>query len=290
MPADVPSGDAAMGDAGKDAAHVPACDPAGAFDAPVPLDGFATSANEVSARPSPDELSVYVSSNRTGSLNNSHDLYVAQRNTVGDPFGEPSALTALNTNFEEYDATISPDGLTIVFASNSGETDGTYHLWFATRTSALGEFRAPSKLAGVGVTGTVQNEVSPFFTADGNELWFVSNRTTSNYDVYHAARAGAGFANPAVEPGLNTVGTQQFPVLSADRLTVYIATDRGPATQGFDIWSAHRTTTSDGFPVPTPVANVNTAAPDRPYWLSPDNCRLYLGNNVAIFVATRHPQ
>ena len=37
------------------------------------------------------------------------------------------------------------------------------------------------------------------------------------------------------------------------------------------------------------MANVNTAA-HRPYWLSPDNCRLYLGNNVDIFVATRHPQ
>src|SRR5262249_16944888 len=72
------------------------------------------------------------------------------------------------------------------------------------------------------------------------ELWFVSNRTTGNLNLYRAPRSGAGFANPGPVRELNTSSDPNlFPTVSADRLTVYFATMRAN-TRGFDIWTSHR--------------------------------------------------
>lgn len=84
-------------------------------------------------------------------------------------------------------------------------------------------------------------------------------------------------------------------MLSADRLTVYFASNRSTAgtSGGYDVYRAHRSSVADGFGTPVPVPELDTTGDDSPRWLSADNCRLYLhakvGTTFKLFVATRHP-
>lgn len=94
-------------------------------------------------------------------------------------------------------------------------------------------------------------------------------------------------------PELSTNARDFLPTLSADKLTVYLSSNRPGGKGGFDIWTSHRSTTSDGFPTPKPVPELNSSANEDVGWLSSDNCRIYFSSDVAgtfdIYVATRHP-
>lgn len=285
---DATTGNDATADAAADATPVTMCDPTAAFDMPALLPGFSTSADEVAPRLSQDELTLYFSSNPAAATQ-AHDLYVAQRSRVEDPFGMAMALMPLNSAAEEYDPSLSADGKTLVFTSNRKVGEG-FHIYVATRTSTLAAFTSADPLDGVASANTADNDIFPFLSADGQELWFASNRLhtdTANYDVYRAVRGTLGFANPSPVTELNS-DTTELAVPSADLKTVYFHTTRGGAT----IWSSHRTTTSDGFPGPHEATDLAIGLPEIPGWLSPDNCRLYLNssNPGDLYVATRHPR
>jgi len=149
-------------------------------------------------------------------------------------------------------------------------------------------------MAGVHSPVATDDDLQPFLTADGEELWFLSGRT-GNREIFRAQRAGAGFGNPVLVPELSSPSTEQHVMLSADRLTVYFSSNRAGAgtTGGFDVYRAHRSSVGDGFGPPVPVRELNTASDDSARWRSPDNCRLYMhakvGGAFKLFVATRHP-
>ena len=152
-------------------------------------------------------------------------------------------------------------------------------------------FGAPSEVANVNSTTVTDDDGEPFVTADGQELWFVSTR--GGTDVYRAVWNGSSFANVAAVTALSSNAYDFLPVLSADKLTVYLSSNRPDGKGSYDIWTAHRSTTSDGFPAPRLVPELNSSATDYVGWLSPDNCRIYFSSDVAgtpyIYIATRHP-
>jgi Tol biopolymer transport system component len=289
---DASSGSDAAGDA------APArCDPAGTFDTPVVLTGFATAADETSVSLSPDELTLYLSSNDTATTSGAHDIYIAQRASLSDPFTGLTPLAGVNSpsgpgGVEDYDPTISADGKTLIFSSNRKPSEG-FHLYVATRSSTLAAFSTPAPLMGVAAPTVTANDVQPSLTADGQELWFTSDRN-GTYKLFHASLVNGAFANAMPAQELNSSADEATATLTGDRLTIYFSSARTGSTGGSDdIWTAHRSSTSDGFGTPTPVNELNTATSELSDWLSPDNCRLYIRRRSAhgdadIYVATRH--
>jgi Tol biopolymer transport system component len=271
----------------SDAATV--CDPLGTFSTPVPVGGLATGANEFIGSLSPDELTIYPCGVIGASTTN--DIYVATRAHLMDDFGMPMTLKNVDTDAFEEDPAISPDGLTLLFATNR---DGMFHIHAAARPAGLTDFGASAPLSGIQTSGA--NDGTPYVSVDGEELWFVSDRAggPGGYDVWRAIKSGAGFANPKAIAEVSSPDADFYPVLSADKLTIYISSTR-PGGQGdFDIWRAHRSTTSDDFGHPEAVRELNTDAEDFGAWLSPDGCRMYLrsdrnGTND-VFVASRSPR
>lgn len=268
----------------------PPCDPLAAFDPPQPL--LMTDAPGSSADPalSADELTLYLT---RSSPSGDHDLFVATRSSVTEPFGAPVALSAVDSTSDEAVATLPAAGLDLAFESNRVANEGI-HLYVASRTSALSEFGAPALLAGVRSPDPTDNDQEPFLTADGKELWFISDRT-GNHEIFRATRSGTGFTGAAVVPELSSSSAEQHVVLSADRRTVYFSSNRAApgAKGGFDIYRAHRNSVSDGFGPPAVVPELNTATDDAARWLSADSCRLYmhvkLTGGFTLFMATRHP-
>jgi Tol biopolymer transport system component len=268
-----PPVDAAAGQV--DAPAATRCDPSGLFARPVPLltvDGYA-----IAPRLSPDELTLYYQ----GESGNS-DLYVTQRPSRSEPFATP-ILLGLSTAAQEGGPTVSSDGRTLLYSAVPVLGEGS-HLYVATRSSILGEFGNPSKAMTINSTTITEDDGQPFLTADGQELWFASDRAggAGHWDLYRAATTSSGFQAPTRVAELSSADDEWLPALSADRLTVYYSSNRAdPGGQGgFDIWMSRRAHVGDEFPPPVRVLNVNTAHDDYVGWLSPDDCRLYLASDV----------
>lgn len=271
-------------------APVAMCDPLGAFDAPQPLLMTDAPGSSADAALSADELSLYLT---RLSAAGDHDLFVATRGSVNDPFGAPVPLTALDSTSDEAVPTLPAAGLDLVFESNRIASEGI-HLYVAQRASLLAAFAGPALLAGVGAPDPTDNDEEPFLTADGKELWFISDRT-GNSEIFRATRSGSGFGDAAPVAELGSSSAEQHVMLSADRRTVYFSSNRTApgAKGGFDIFRAHRNSVSDGFGAPAVVPELNSKTDDAARWLSADSCRLYMHVQVTggfnLFVATRHP-
>lgn len=74
-------------------------------------------------------------------------------------------------------------------------------------------------------------------------------------------------AESGSDPSLNTAYNDGCPILSPDGLSLYMATNRGPAPNGIapdiDIWVAHRDSTTSGWGAPQALpAPINSSSPD----------------------------
>jgi Tol biopolymer transport system component len=266
------------------------CLPTTPFVTVSPVAGLATSGIERTPSLSPDELTAYFTGAFAGAA--SQDLYAAHRPTTTAAFGTPAPITAANTSDLEFAPTISADELTLLFTSSRVAGQG-YHLYVSTRPTTLADFGVPAPLGGGIAAATVTaNDTQPFVVADGQELWFASDRS-GVYALMRAARTGAMFTNPTVVSDLSFAEGSQFPVVSPDRRSVYFATPRTQAGTkgGFDIWTATRASPTDPLSAPVVVSELNSASAETPGWLSADNCRLYFESDRSgtwdIYVATR---
>lgn len=283
---DAPGPDASGSDAPSDA---PAgCDPASAFGPPAAVRGLEAVVGGA-ARFSPDELTVYFTASDV------NDIFTARRSSLTEPFPAPEPATELNGEFNNIDPTLSADGLRVWLASN--RLNSRLSIFVASRSSANVAFNPPTAetVNGTDPRGVVTGDGQPFVTADGQELWFTSNRDggRGGVDLWRAEATATGFAAPENIAALNSTVDDWFPMLSADRLTVYFSSLRTAtgARGKFDIWTAHRDTLDGAFSPPTLVDAINSSGEDFATWLSPDNCRLYgysdVGGAQRIFVATR---
>jgi hypothetical protein len=274
-------------DAAKDAAPVDGaaqvnCDPLGRFGPWVALGTeLPTGKNALfGGQPSSDELTFYFSANV--STPEDYNIYVRRRATKSAAFGPPVLLAAQNTNAYDGDPSISADGLSLWSVTKRASN---YQMYVATRANLLAEFAAPGLALSVNAAG---NSAQPFVTADNKELWFSSDRS-GQFKIWNAQVIASGFLDPELASTLNSDAIDWLPRLSADKLTVYIASNRAGGLGGFDVLRSHRTTVNDGFPRPTPVVELNTSGDDFVSWISPDNCRAYGQSKGVTSIATRQP-
>ncbi len=127
----------------------------------------------------PDGLSlVYnTTANDDGSTHNViNDI---ERSAVGDPFGSPNEITELSSDFDQTNAVLSADKLTIYFASNraSGGNSADYDIFVATRAKANGKFGTPTAVQGGEVNNGGSAEQASWISADQCTLYFSSDRT-----------------------------------------------------------------------------------------------------------------
>jgi Tol biopolymer transport system component len=266
------------------------CDPSKAFGAPVALEALnLPTENDRAARLTPDELTIYFSSDRSNELR----VYRATRAKVDDAFGPPVLLSELATAPIAFRAAVpSTDGLELIVETRvtdggSGRSD----LARATRASQADSFGPLANIAGL--SGTA-DDTDPNLTAGDLELWLSMSPGASAYDIFVASRASRTepFGPPVKLPGeVNGATTPESdPVPSADGTELFFQTNRegGPR-----IWVAHRASRSESFGAPTHVTELDgPGTNDVPNWLSPDRCTLYMtsidASNIAkLYVAKR---
>jgi Tol biopolymer transport system component len=219
-----------------------------------------------------------------------NEIYLALRADPAASFGAPAPQTVLNGPTTNVDADLSANALTVFFASDRSGQNLIYSSTRATTTSA---WAMPAAVTAVNAAVPYAS-YQPFVTADGQELWLASNRPNGSGqdDLYHAPASGSTFGAPVAEAELNTSSIERSPVLSADRKSIFWASDRtdGNAKGQFDIWFAQRASVGAPFTSIVNVAELNSTAVEYPGWLSADGCRLYMtrtGTTPSMYVATR---
>jgi Tol biopolymer transport system component len=245
-----------------------------------------TSGNDGNARLSPDELTIYFSSDRSGS----RDIFSTTRASRNDPFGTPRPVPGVNTTSDEKWPSVTADGLSMYIEST---VNGPFQIFVSHRTTPAAQFSTPVLVANVNIGGT---NGQTFILPDESALYFASKAETSGgtLDLFRAARGTGGqFGVPVQISTINTRTDEVGPVPTADELTIYFASGRtdSPAKGNLDIWRATRASRTANFNPPVSVEELNTSNEEVPDWLSPDLCRLYFTRNVSgnnnIYLATR---
>lgn len=199
-------------------------------------------------------------------------LYSATRSSPDGSFGEPAADPLLQVAGDRFrqsqsvDApTFSGDGLTM-YAHFGGQ--GFNYVWSASRASTTEAFDEPVEV--VDLEDVVRT--MPYASFDGN-LYFMQDGA-----IHSARKTETGFATPVEHQQLNSPGNQSSPVVGRDELTLYFSTTRsdGGALGGQDIWRATRDTIDDDFDPPEAVVELNTERDERPVWVAPDDCEIFL--------------
>ncbi len=183
---------------------------------------------------------------------------VQTRFDVGGPPGfgwsAPVPLGApINTSGADQAPALSPDGLSLYFASDRPGGFGGTDLWVSHRASADDPWEVPVNLGSV--VNSSGAESGPEFSSDGHLLFFQSDRPGGfgSNDLYVSYRVNAqddfGWGAPLnLGPDVNTAAAEAGPWLQengADAPALYFA--RGPSVLFSDIYSVQLT--QDGQPL-----------------------------------------
>jgi hypothetical protein len=167
--------------------------------------------------------------------------------TFGAPVNIQSTFPFLDLAKEFIDC-FPVDGLEMYIESNRVGGQGNRDLWVCKRASPEDDWGPPE---GLGPTvNSAGNDLAASVTADGLELYFISDRPGGhgNYDLYVSKRAtGNSPWGAAVNlgPKVNTSYTDYGPSVSSDGLELYLSSDR-PGGHGIaDIYVSKRATTQD---------------------------------------------
>jgi outer membrane protein OmpA-like peptidoglycan-associated protein len=115
---------------------------------------------------------------------NNGDIFVSEKGPTGD-WTAPKPLGGnINSKSYEGDAYITPNGLTLYFATGRYSEDGTLDLYVSTRSDVNGDF-GPAKSLG-GAINTKYDDDSPYISRDGKTMYFSSrgHNTMGGYDIF----------------------------------------------------------------------------------------------------------
>ena len=176
-----------------------------------------------------NEQTLVLASNRSGTRGG-FDLYESSR--VRDHWIKPKNVgESLNTTDDEFDPTLSTDGLTLYFVRKlPGETADIFE---SHRTTLTTEWSAPQAIAAINSPSS--HERSPAISPDGKFVYFASNRTRrsgdeSQFDLFRAPLQNGIVGSPVrVQDGIATAADDVDAAFSADGRTLIFASKReGP--------------------------------------------------------------
>lgn len=189
--------------------------------------------------------------------------------TRGAPAGDAELLPAgtLNTERNEYNPSLAPDGRTLVFARADADFR---HARILVSRWRDGAWSAPEP---VPFADDRWSDSDPTFAPDGRTLYFVSTRPAPgrdsarrDLDVWRVAVARDGWGTPEHLGAVNSRGEELGPTWHDGAL--YFASTRGGRARMLDIFRAPAA--GAGFGAPEPVAAWNTPQSESDVEFSPD--------------------
>jgi Tol biopolymer transport system component len=135
------------------------------------------------------------------------------------------------------DPGISADGETLVFSSDRDGGSGKLDLWMSTREGDV--WSQPLNLGPL--VSSAADDRDPAFSADGNTLYFSSNRAGGfgNHDIWLTRKLQGQWTAPRnLGAGVNSAGDERGPYVSPDGWRLYFTGIRAGGEGFSDVWTA----------------------------------------------------
>jgi len=235
---------------------------------------------------SADELTIVFVGDLTGGQGGL-DIWVATRPNVNASFSNVTNQAGINSSAADVHPSISPDGITLYFASNR---NGTYQLFRATRQSLDAPFGNLEQLSFFDCPDC--SLYYPFLSSDGKAFYFVKSTSEQTLDIYVSysyTPEPDKWSEPVPLTEVNTDYGDRTPFLSYDSLTLYFSRGQTPQFYYHRIYQAARQIPSGPFTQISEISTLNPPHGDVCHpWVSPDNLRMYYwGPNGKLEISKR---
>ncbi len=205
-----------------------------------------SAAGEGSPCLSADGLTLLFDSDRPGGQGKT-DLWMSRRPTLIAPWSAPENLGAtVNSSENDKVPTLSSDGLTLLFASDRGQSDKRYRLWWCHRKTTAEPWSTPTRQQLEVTVAAGVSDYEPELAADGLSLLFTSFPRVGTHgleDLWQCRRPTPTDPwGPVQNLGaiVNGPAKDMDPALSSDGRVLLFASDR-PGGQGkVDFWWSSR--------------------------------------------------
>jgi hypothetical protein len=260
-----------------------------------------TSAMESHPTLSPDELSLYFTSNRSGGAGG-NDLWVSQRACPLCAWETPVNLSPLNTTAADAGPALSADGHLLFFHSNRAGGQGKSDVYASWRPDPTNDFAwGPPWVLGVSTPG---NETAPVYAPSleqgPDNLYFTRGAENETQNLYYVAVTRFGEAlGPAVPAGKLNLPTANDAAATVRLDAREIIFHRGAPAGGLgrgDLWLSTRRSVHDPWSPPENVTLLNSSAWDMQPSLSREGRTIVFTSNRPggqgrqdIWMATRTP-
>jgi hypothetical protein len=155
--------------------------------------------------------------------------------------------------------------------------------------AALGSFSPPTVIAEL--SDPVAFDADATLTADGLEIFFTSDRPggPGGKDIWTSSRATPAdiWQPPVPVSALSTVAQESAPHVSADGLTIWLATARPGGAGGLDTWTANRPMRTGAWSALVPVVELNTSGNDNGFAVTASQLVGYLQSGQELYRTTR---
>jgi len=185
------------------------------------------------------------------------DIFISRKS--GGEWQEAENIgPVVNTKYHDSNLGFSPDGKTLYIYSDEGNGDIYY-----TNNLSEDTWSEPLGLS-ENINSSGYNEKSVSQSADGNTLFFASNRPGGNggFDIYFSTKNRKGEWGPSKNVGsvVNTEGDEDGPFIQFDGKTLYFSSTAHEGMGGFDIFKSEYDSASGewsnpenlGYPLNTP--------------------------------------
>jgi Tol biopolymer transport system component len=174
-----------------------------------------------------------------------------------------------NSNLQERDMAISPDGKEMYYTLQSGQ--GIFSTILMRTLKSNGTWSEPSVASFSGMF----SDLEPAFSHDGQKLFFCSNRPLSgdkkkDYDIWVMERNGSSWGAPKnLGPFINTSADEFYPSISTSGNLYFTAEYQGKGPGREDIYVSRWTDGNYQAPLPLDTM-VNSKSYEFNAFVSPD--------------------
>jgi hypothetical protein len=185
---------------------------------------------EIAPRLSPDELTLYFTTNRFHGWTYLGDIAKADRASRGAPFSGASAVDSLNNQLTgEEIGGITEDGLHGVMARHPNlPLTANFQLYSFSRPDVGSVWSGPQDLYMENLRDPDVEVRTPWLSRDGKLLVFAKTVPARHFDLYYAVRPDvtSPFGVPIPLDSLNTTDTEASPSLTDDLQIIFFHSTR----------------------------------------------------------------
>jgi len=265
-----------------------------------------SSASEMNAAFSPDELSLYFVSTRAGGLGGA-DIWVSRRASLDSPWADPVNLGSnVNGSGIEASPVLSIDGHLLFFSSDRPGGRGLNDIYVARRTDKSDDLGWGAAVNLGPDVNTAAFEAGGFYLQSGEDgyanLYVMRGPNTTALDIYVAAVTANGETRGPAVPvdelnDANPATTDAHASVRTDGREVFFYSNRPGGLGLNDLWTSTRRSVHDAWSPPVNLgAPINTTFNDIQPTLSYNGRTLVFASNrpgglggTDIWMSTRAP-